>query len=326
MLLNLVGIACLALGIGSVFAWHHPRHVPSHPALATAARGSEDAAVVVRMVVGADGQVTYPVSADSRPQARRGTAEMAADEQVSAEAEPPDAAAVHSAAVHSAADRETTALLERIELEGLEAGAGAAGAESVDPVIARVEIDYEARPDWVDQPDREEGDRHLICVTSGPFTTLRQARRELQKELKVKTDEYLREFLEHPQAARWVGYDAQEIQLRFVAPDRIFDEKVRSPSFGYMYQCHALLEFGPAFHSEAEQAWHDVLARAQLVKVALAGGAVLGMLVLLFGYFNADTATRGFYSGRLKFLTALAILAVIAAGFFIARSIPWLSL
>ena len=91
-----------------------------------------------------------------------------------------------------------------------------------------------------------------------------------------------------------------------------------------MHQSHALLEFGPAFHHEVERDWHQVMARTQLVKVALAGGAVLGMLVLLFGYFNADTATRGFYSGRLKFVTAVAILAVVATGFLIARSIPWL--
>ena len=48
------------------------------------------------------------------------------------------------------------------------------------------------------------------------------------------------------------------------------------------------------------------------------------MLVLLFGYFNADTATRGFYSGRLKFVTVVAILGMIVAGFLMARSIPWL--
>ena len=44
----------------------------------------------------------------------------------------------------------------------------------------------------------------------------------------------------------------------------------------------------------------------------------------VFSYFRLDNATRGCYTGRLQFLTAAAILAVIGGGVFAARWIHWL--
>ncbi|MFW6171524.1 MAG: hypothetical protein ACODAD_13625 [Planctomycetota bacterium] len=212
---------------------------------------------------------------------------------------------------------------QRIEL-GESEEPESADAELAPQRRAQVQIDFEARPEWVDQPDQDVGQVHRISIASGPFSRLRHARKELYDNLKTATDEYINEVVGHPHAAEWVGYDEDEVRRRFVAPDHYYDEKVVSPSFGPMQQSHALLEFGPQFHQQIEQAWHDVMARAQLIKVALGSAAVLAALVLLFGYFKTDIATGGSYSGRLKFVTIAAILSLIAAGFVIARSIPGL--
>ena len=158
---------------------------------------------------------------------------------------------------------------------------------------------------------------HQISVSSGPYLRQREARKELDRQLKLATDEYINEFLANAAAARWLGYDETRIRQTLVPARNIYDEKVISPSFGVMYQSHALLEFGPEFHRDVEQAWHQIVARAQLAKLTLAAVAVLGTLVLLFSYFHADTATRGFYSGRLKFVTAVAILGLVASGFVV---------
>ena len=91
-----------------------------------------------------------------------------------------------------------------------------------------------------------------------------------------------------------------------------------------MHQSHALLEFDSNFRNGMEDQWHDVVARARLVKVAVVAGVVLGMLALVFGFFNADTATRGFYTRRLKFGTFVAILGLIGLGVLLARSMPWI--
>ncbi|MFO7901978.1 MAG: hypothetical protein ACQESR_24540 [Planctomycetota bacterium] len=215
-----------------------------------------------------------------------------------------------------------------ISFEGIE-GEESEKLEPADSGLApqpgnKVQIDFESRPEWVDQPDQDVGQVHQISIASGPFLRLRHARKELYDKLKSATDEYINEVVGHPRAAEWVGYDEDEVRRRFVASDHYFDEKVVSPSFGPMQQAHALLEFGPEFHREIEQVWQNVMARAQLIKVALGSAAILGALVLLFGYFKTDTATGGSYSGRLKFVTIVAILGLVVAGFVIARSIPWL--
>jgi hypothetical protein len=44
----------------------------------------------------------------------------------------------------------------------------------------------------------------------------------------------------------------------------------------------------------------------------------------VFGYFRLDNATRGYYTGRLQFMAAAAILAIVGAGALLGRWITWL--
>ncbi len=50
---------------------------------------------------------------------------------------------------------------------------------------------------------------------------------------------------------------------------------------------------------------------------------VLGQLSVLFGYLRIDHATRGFYSGRLQSIAAVASIAIFAAGYLFYTS--WMS-
>lgn len=250
----------------------------------------------------------------------------AAPAQDSAEqpAETPEGQPATSAEKPAAATSESTET--QVDVEEPAAGLTdpeVAGELSTSPQV-QVEIDYAARPDWIDQPPRDAGSVHQIAVCSGPFLRSHDAHKELQQQLKRVTDEYINEFLGQDSASHWVSWDTSRIGRELVAARNHFEEKVISPSFGVMYQSHALLEFGPDFHRQVEESWRQIQARAQLVKMALGAAAVLGTLMLLFGFFQADTATRGFYSGRLKFATAVAILGLIACGVYLARSIPWL--
>ena len=70
--------------------------------------------------------------------------------------------------------------------------------------------------------------------------------------------------------------------------------------------------------------WQQIVVRARLVKVAMAAAAILGTLALLFSYFQADTATRGLLYGALEVRHICGDTRVDRAGFFLARSIPWL--
>jgi len=67
-----------------------------------------------------------------------------------------------------------------------------------------------------------------------------------------------------------------------------------------------------------------VRATSRLAQTGLLSGGVLLLLGSIFGYFRLDNATRGYYTGRLQFMTAAAILAVVGAGAVLAQWIHWL--
>jgi hypothetical protein len=310
--LNLFGLACLGVGLLAIFSWSHRGAVISHR-LAMVDRGIHPAGSLVRLLVDGDGRVVPANNTGSDVTGADDASPPAADVE-DAPSPPSSDAATDAPGVELPAE-------QPVESTGADDGGNDAAPQELTP---QVEIDYAARPAWVDREDKDEGSVHQISVSSGPYLRQREARKELGRQLQKATDEYINEFLANASASRWLGYDEARIRQTLVSPRNIYDEKVISPSFGVMYQSHALLEFGPEFHRDVERAWHQIAARAQLAKLALAAVAVLGTLVLLFSYFHADTATKGFYSGRLKFVTAVAILGLVASGLLLARSIPWL--
>ena len=68
----------------------------------------------------------------------------------------------------------------------------------------------------------------------------------------------------------------------------------------------------------------EVAIAFRLRGLALGFGAVLCLLTVVFGYLRLDTATRGYYTGRLQFLAATAILIVIVAGALLASRVMWM--
>jgi hypothetical protein len=340
---NVLGIACLVAGLFALGSWtrthvgpsHHERsvtrftwpearlrvdvsddvHLPRLRVFTTAvARASDDEGGAAEPAVPrpAAEQNATPANHVETPEAAPATEEPAEEEMSASHLDAAPGVELPADVETSASEPEAAPDQELLD--------GALPLE----LRAQVQIDYAARPEWVEQADRDVGPVHQIAVSSGPYVRQRLARRELDVQLKRMADEYINELVGNPRAADWLGYDAASLRERFIAPDKIFDEQVISPSFGRMYQSHALLELGAEFHEEVEHAWHAIVARAQLVKVALAAVAVLGTLVLVCGYFHADTATKGFYTRRLKFVTLVAILGLVASGILAARSIPWL--
>lgn len=291
--LNLFGIGCLGAGLVSLYAWSHGHETLTGQIAFASAQANPG--TLVELILDS-GQPTAP--APPAPPA-------APSQDESAEAPSPDDELTAEAPDQPSADT-------------------AAESPLPEQLKSQVQIDYAARPAWVDREPRDEGPVHLVAVSAGPYHSSQRARQELDVELKRVTDEYIDDLLQSRTAADWISYDPQRIRQFLVGPTNVYDEKVVSPSVGLMHQSHALLTFGPEFQREVQQTWHQIVARARLVKVAMAAAAILGTLALLFSYFHADTATRGFYTGRLKFATFVAILGLIACGFLLARSIPWL--
>jgi hypothetical protein len=116
-------------------------------------------------------------------------------------------------------------------------------------------------------------------------------------------------------AARFITYS--------IAPVETYEERPEF-SVGPMNQAHALLQFDEAFRTKAERDWKEALTLSRLLKTGLGGAAMLVLLSVVLGYFKADTATRGYYTRRLRFGVATVILALAAAVYFAARWLPWM--
>lgn len=229
------------------------------------------------------------------------------------------------------ADEQTSKEQEKADTTKGEEAAGDDIEISVDSEPGEVVIP--PRPDWVEADPVLEGDVHVMSVPSGLHEFERECRRELDNQLEKAVAEYIDFYLgkvygDQFKASTFVHYDLDYIKNHLVK--ETYNEVIQV-SFGPMHQSHARLEFDKAFQADLDshrddirQQWKQMQAVGRLLGAALGFGFVLVMLGIVFGYFRLDTATRGYYTGRLQFSAGVVILAVIVAGIMLARQIPWM--
>lgn len=172
------------------------------------------------------------------------------------------------------------------------------------------------RPTWVDAPPKRVGGIYRTKVTVGPFATREECDRALNAELLKATNNYIDSFLGEG-ACHWV-----HLPPGYLSSSRIYRDQWQEEilaSFGPMIQVHTLLEFDENTRHDLQQRWRAGRAEGRLGLAGLGAGLVLALLGTIFGYLKIDTATRGYYTRRLQFLAAAAILTTLAAGLFLAR-------
>jgi hypothetical protein len=175
------------------------------------------------------------------------------------------------------------------------------------------------RPDWVEADyTHEQRDVKRVAVSSGPFNRKQDARRELDKELARATSQYVADYLGNEAAGTLVPVDVDTIRRELVH-GQVYEEEIEIADLGPMYQTHALVEFTPSFKQQLEERWRSILVAGRVAKVGVVGLGLLMALSVVFGYFKADNATRGYYTTRLQVGTAGAILALVAGGFMLFR-------
>ncbi len=197
--------------------------------------------------------------------------------------------------------------------------------EADDPVIGERDDEIEippGRPEWIGTKPSVSGKVHTISVASGPYATKKQSQAALDKALAKATKEYVAEQLGSETAAKMVTFDVGTIKRRFVKDNSYHDEA--KYSVGKMHENFAKLEFDSKFRGELTRRWSQVRSKSRLLSMGVLSGAALLLVASVFGYFRADNATRGYYTGRLQIMTAAAILAVVGAGTLIVHKIPWL--
>lgn len=182
------------------------------------------------------------------------------------------------------------------------------------------------RPSWIDEMPTREGEVHTQVVSSDPHVRIQDAYKALDAQLKEETDAYIRWYLASDTAPQIIDLDVRYIKQRLRNPQLEYTE-IREYSVGPMRTTYARLDFDEQFRNEMDERWQNEVSRNRLLITALAGGGVFLLLLTVFAYFRLDTATRGYYTGRLQFLTIAAILALVAAGVMAVRWVgfQWLA-
>lgn len=176
------------------------------------------------------------------------------------------------------------------------------------------------RPAWLEMAPSYEGDMLKMAVRAGPYQTIRRCEPDLEREVTAAVAEFINDHLQTPTASRLIHYSLKDLRKRKVVREQ-FSEQLETSSVGLMSQVHALLVFDQDFRDELDERWGALKAKSRLAQTGLGVGVVLILLGTLFSFLKLDTATKGYYTGRLQFGAATMILLLVAASVLLTKYI-----
>jgi hypothetical protein len=190
------------------------------------------------------------------------------------------------------------------------------------PIITNVSYLTENRPSWIEAGPQIEGELYKVSVRAGPYRTLRDCQPDLEREIQLAVEDFTRDHLRQPHAPMLISYTMNDLRRRNVLQEQ-FSEQLET-SLGLMNQVHARLVFDNEFRDELDRRWAEIRSKSRLAQTGLGTGIVLLFLGTLFSFLKLDTATKGYYTGRLQFGAAATILALVAASVLLMKWIPWM--
>lgn len=180
------------------------------------------------------------------------------------------------------------------------------------------------RPSWLETEPEEIGERFRVVVSSGPWARASKCSDELSKNIRRAVDHYIERYINRPDASRFVSFNSAYTHNNLLHGP-IYQETVRIPDpVGLMKQHHARLEFDQSFRDEVSRRWQEVVVKNRLQHTGIGFGGVIGFLMTVVLFFKLDTATKGYYTRRLKFAAQAMILVLIGIGVILSIKIPWL--
>jgi hypothetical protein len=179
------------------------------------------------------------------------------------------------------------------------------------------------RPDWVGTVAGPTADgTYRLAVATDPYVPNDpEAQKALALELTRAVGEYIDLVgaeLGETETSSQVTLPLEYIQARLITDT--WQEPYQSPteSIGTMVRLNALLTFDAEDQRDIRQRCREAVIQERLWHAGSYAGLALAVLTALFGYLKLDTATRGFYSGRLKLAAGAVITAALAAGALLA--------
>ena len=170
-----------------------------------------------------------------------------------------------------------------------------------------------APPAWIKDPPGLSGDVYYTTVTVGPWKSVAECEEELIPKVKEAVGRYLENYLGEG-ASKTVNVSLPYIHDRIIRERYVEEFVSETPSVNEMVNLHVRLAFDSRTRAELKRMYREAQVESRLLEVAGGVAAVLLVLGAVFGYLKLDTMTRGFYTRRLQFASAVLILAVAGAG------------
>ncbi len=244
--------------------------------------------------------------------------------------QPSETSAEETAVVETESDTDVATAVETAAAES--APESDAIADDASPIVRETvtvekitNLDYVDRGEnvasWLESKPWTDDGVYFVPIESRVQILETDCVSALEEEIEEKTTAYINRFLRNKHASTLLS-------LRTALPNRhiaeSFKERVVLTDGTVCYQTHALLSFDDNFREAVTAEWDEVRATSRLMQTGLGVGIVILLLSTMFSYFKLDTATRGYYTGRLQFAAAAAILTVIAASVLFANYVPWM--
>ena len=177
-------------------------------------------------------------------------------------------------------------------------------------------------PEWYSEEKTADAQGHVY-----PFSVFGLDTEQLESEkkslLREKVNQYLDELL-GLEARHYVVFSDQEIQAQVVREatreGTYFNGSDHQPVEVYF----ADLQFSLPFETRAKKRWIEERQRSRLVQYGLVIGGLLLAIGFVFGGIRLNSATSGFYQGRLQFVVGIVILGIVVAGVFFGSQIDWI--
>lgn len=201
---------------------------------------------------------------------------------------------------------------ELIDKEGKRAIANTVGLGDEDSVP----------PAWVLSPLKSVGSVYRARISSDPFVTEAECRRQLEQELLPQAVSNRLEILLPSKVRRKVEVNdpAQYgINTDFILREICVDEFTATvdTSVGPMKKVHVLMEFGQWEDNALVSKWMQHESEMRLARFGKIAGLSLMGLAAVYALLRFDTWSRGYYS---KQLLVGGVLAIIAVGVFLLRT------
>jgi len=189
-----------------------------------------------------------------------------------------------------------------------DATSGPLGGAEPEPYDA---IDDPSAPDWVTEPSRMVGSTYVATAQTDYCFSERECRTALDAEMVALTKEYL-EQLHGRGAGELVTVDVDYIHEHILQQQYL---QVLGENSGPIWRGYAELRFDEEVHRYLDSLYAQAELQQRLYSTAHVALLVLAVLGAVYFYLKLDTATRGYWTWRLKFAATLVILAILGAGY-----------